>query len=163
MVNLYFISGGQIEDDGIGNQVVYVDLGDDRPEELEKELKERIREASANGLPKSGVLALERTINENKLVFSIPLGSGRPVRVPSMRMYLDKTKNPVEAKLCRNRLEQRKFLDAYFEKLVKMGSLMVCPQAALQAAPHLVSKVSKAKFKRSINLRPANAATKAEE
>lgn len=54
-----FHSGGQIKDDRIENQDAYVDLGDDRPEKIKKKSKERIKKASANGLSKSEVFAME--------------------------------------------------------------------------------------------------------
>lgn len=59
--------------------------------------------------------------------------------------------------------KQRRFFDAYFDKSVGMGFLKVCPQAPWQAALHLVPKYSKAKYRTTIDLRPVNAATKAEQ
>lgn len=41
-VGSMFYSKGQAEDDKVENHNVYVDLGEDHPEEIEKKLKERI-------------------------------------------------------------------------------------------------------------------------
>lgn len=51
-----------------------------------KELKERMKEALANGLSKSGLLALERITNETKSVFGTRLGSGGLARIPPMKI-----------------------------------------------------------------------------
>lgn len=42
----FLINGGAREDDGLENDDIYVDFGDDAPEEISKELDQRISEAS---------------------------------------------------------------------------------------------------------------------
>lgn len=158
-----FHSSGQIEEDGLEDEDVYVDLGDDRIEDIEDELQKRIAEAVSNGLSRKGEKKLEEIIQQNKTVFKIRLGSGGPANVTPMKIVLDETKKPVKVKVRKYPKEQRKFLDTYFSKLVDMGFLKPCPQASWQAAPHLVPKESKSKFRTTIDLRPVNAATKAEQ
>lgn len=60
-------------------------------------------------------------------------------------------------------LEHKKFMDVYFTKLVNMDFLKIDPQAFWQASTHLVPKDSKSKFRITIDLRPVNSATKAEQ
>lgn len=115
----WFHSGGQIEDDEIENQYAYVNLGGNRPEEIEDELKESTH-----------LLALERIIDENKSVFGIQLESGGPARIPLMKINLDRTKSPVKVRAHIYSLDQRKILNAIFEKLMNMCFLKVFQQAA---------------------------------
>lgn len=142
---------------------IYVDLGDDPIEEVEWKLQKRINEARANGLSGEGTEKLERIINRNRSVFRTRLGSDGLAKVPLMKISLDSSKTSVKVKVRKYPTEQRRFLDACFDELVKMGFLKVCPTASWQAAPHLVPKDSKTKYRTTIDLRPVNAATKAEQ
>lgn len=47
---LKFHSGGQFEDDGLNDSEVYVYLGDDPMEKVDKKLDERIKEVVENDL-----------------------------------------------------------------------------------------------------------------
>lgn len=74
-----------------------------------------------------------------------------------MKTRLDQSKTPVKVKLRKYPTEQRKFLDKYLSRLVELNFIKPCPQAAWQAAPHMVPKDSEAKYRTTIDLRPANA------
>lgn len=76
---------------------------------------------------------------------------------------MDETRKPVKVKVRKYLVEQRKFLDVYFPKLVDMGFLEPCPQAAWQVVPHLLPKEFKSRFRTNIDLRPVNEATKEEQ
>lgn len=69
----------------------------------------------------------------------------------------------VKVKVRKYGADQRKFLDVYFTKLVDMGFLKPGSQTSWQAAPHLVPKDSKSKLRATIDLRPVNAVTTAEQ
>lgn len=158
-----FHSGGNVEEDGLVNEEICVDFGDDPPKEVENELKERIKEAVQNGLSKAGEKKLQEIIQRHRSVFRLRLGSGGPARVTAMKIRLEDGKMPVKVKVRKYPTDQRKFLDEYLDKLVKLDFIRPYPQAAWQAAPHLVPKNSKAKFRTTIDLRPVNAATIAEQ
>lgn len=158
-----FHGGSQIEDDRTGNQDAYVYIGDDCPEEIEKELKERISKASTNDLSTLRVGALERIIDKNKLLFRIRLGKGGPAKIAPMRVNLDRTKNSVKVNAHNDLREQRKFLDDYFEEFVKVSFFKVCSHAAWKATPHLAAKDLKANFGTTINMRLGNASAMTEK
>lgn len=162
-VDSVFHNGGQIEDDGLDDEDMYIDLGDDSIEVIETELENQVAEALGNGLSSEGGRRLKQIIKNNMSVFKIRLGSGGPTKVKPMKIILEPSKKPIKVKVRRYPAEQRKFLNAYFSKLIEMGFLKPCPQAAWQAAPHLVPKDSNAKFRTMTDLRPVNAATKAEQ
>lgn len=158
-----FHNGEQIEDDGLEENDVYVDLGDDVEKDVEKEIAERINEAKTKELSEEGTLRLEKIIHKHKLIFRIRLGSRGPVHLPPMRITLDPTKQPIKVEVRKYPADHSKFLDAHFDKLVSMGFLKVCPQESWQAASHLVPKDSKTKFRTKIDLGAVNADTKAEQ
>lgn len=133
-----FHQGGIIDNDGLYKEDVYVDLGDDPPEMVKKELQNRISEARANGHSDEGTKTLTNIIDKHKPIFKIRLGSGGPAKVTPMKIYLDESKKPVRVKVRKYPADQRRFLDAYFEELVNMCFLKTCVQAEWQAAPHLV-------------------------
>lgn len=88
-----FQQGGQIEEDGLNKEHVYVDLVDDPPEMVEKELQDCIKEANENGLPGEGTKKLTTTIEEHKSIFRIRLGSIDPAKIKPMKMNLNDSKN----------------------------------------------------------------------
>lgn len=156
-----FHSAGGVEDDGMDDEDIYIDMGEDPPFEIEKELEKRIKDAGQNGLTGKGIERLRSLISKFKHIFRLRLGKGKPAKVPPMKIDLDTSKSPVKAKVRRYPHEQRKFLNKYVEKLVEMGFFIPNPKASWQAAPHLVVKHnSKAKFRTTIDLRPVNGATK---
>lgn len=110
-----------------------------------------------------GVEILAASIDKYKFILKIRLGSEGPARMPLMKIALDATKKSVKVKVRKHPAEHRKFLDAYFAEMVSTGLFKVCPTAAWQAAPHLVPKDSKSKYRTTIDLRPVNAATKPEQ
>lgn len=61
----------------------------------------------------------------------------------SMKIYLNDSKTPVKVKVRKYPANQRMFLDAYFDELVKMGFLKVCPTKSWRVAPHLVPEDTK--------------------
>lgn len=105
---------------------------------------------------------LAASVEKHKSIFRIRFGSGGPARVSPMKIALDATKQLMKVNVCKYPAQQRKFLDAYFVKLLSMGLLKVFPTAAWQAAPHLVLKDFRSKYRTTINPRPVNAATKFE-
>lgn len=69
---------------------------------------------------------------------------------------------PVKVKVRKYPADKRNFLDVYFSNLVEMGFPKPYPQTSLQAAPHLVPKNSKSKYRSTIDLRAANEETNGE-
>lgn len=142
---------------------MYVDLGDSPSQDVKMELRERIKEVNRNRLSKEGTKRFEEIIDKHKSIFKIRLGSRSPAKIRPMMIILDDNKNPVKEKEREYSEEQRKFLYLYFDKLMEMGLLKTCPQPWWQAAPHLLPRDSKSKFRTTIDLRPVNAATKVEQ
>lgn len=158
-----FQSGGMIEDDGLQNEDLYVDFGDDSQHDIDLELEKRVNEATFNGLSKHGVQCLKSAIAQHRSIFKVRLGSGGPAKVTPMKLQIDPSKLPVKVKVGKYPIVQRKFLDMYLSQLLSLEFIKPCPQASWQAAPHLVPKDSKFLFRTTIDLRPINSATKAEQ
>lgn len=95
-------------------------------------------------------------------IFRKKVSNDRPAVVAQMKRNLDDTKKKVKVKVCKYPVDQEKLFDAYFNELVKMALLKVCPTASWQAAPHLVPKDARTKYRTTIDLLPVNAATEAE-
>lgn len=106
---------------------------------------------------------LKQKINRNKSFFRIRLGSRGPSKIPSMMITVDSTNEPVRVLVRKCPAEQRKYLEVYFGELLRKGFLKACLQASWQAAPHLVPKVSKAKYRTSLTLRPVITRTKTKQ
>lgn len=155
-----FHRDGHIKTDGLEDQDVYVEFGDDPQEAINKEICGRIGEARQEGLCKQGEKDLRRILNQYQDVFRLGLGSHGPARVPPMKIVLDDKIKPVRSKVRRYSVEQRKFLNNYMSNLCKMGCLIPNAQASWQAAPHLVPKDSPAKFRMTIDLLRVSGATK---
>lgn len=79
-----------------------------------------------------------------------------------MKVLLGPFRKSVRLKVKKYPVEHRTFLNAYFSTFVEMGFLKVHLQAAWQAAPHSVPKISKAKLKMTIDLTPVCTATEVE-
>lgn len=80
-----------------------------------------------------------------------------------MKIVMDDTKTPVMVEMRKSPTEHREFLDVYFSKLVEMGFLKPFLQAFWQAAPDLVPKCSKSKYRTTTDLRTVDAGTFAEQ
>lgn len=156
-----FHSEGQTKDDEVENQEMFVVLDDDRPEEIEKTYGELIREASQTVMSKSGVLELERVIYGKRSVFRFWPESGD--QQGSLRWELIWSERRIWVRLRIANSSLFKGLKCYFQKLVKIGFLKVCSQAAWPAAPHVGTKSSKTKLRSSIDLRLVKTATTAEK
>ena len=64
-----FHSHGGTEDDKIPEEKIYMELGENTPEELNEKLEESIQRAAANGLSRNGVKDLREIINRYRSVF----------------------------------------------------------------------------------------------
>lgn len=142
---------------------MYIYLGDDLPQAIQKDLQERLREAKKNSLSINRAETLATSIEKYKTTFKIRPGSGGPARVPPMKIALDARKQPVTVKVRKYPAQQRKLFDVYFAELVSMGFLKVCTTATWRAAPLLVPKDSRSKHRTTTDLRPVNTATKPEQ
>lgn len=80
-----FNSSGQIEEDEFEDEDVYVDLGDDRTEDIEDELQNLITVAIINGVFRKGKMNLEEIIQHYKTVFKIRLGCGSQANVTPIK------------------------------------------------------------------------------
>lgn len=63
------------------------------------------------------------TLKKHRYIFRIQLGSGDLAKVNPMKTNPDETKPPVEVKVRKYPPKQRKFLNAYIDRLVEMGFL----------------------------------------
>lgn len=153
---------GADEEDGLENIEEQAEFGDDPPSLIQAELEKRVEEAVQSGLSAKGKKRLLATLAKFPDVFKLRLGSGGPAKVAPMKIDLMEEKRPVKVKVRRYPPDQRAFLDEYFAQLVQFGFVVPDPTVEWQAAPHLVPKPSKSKYRVTIDLRPVNAATKAE-
>lgn len=88
---------------------------------MERELCERVKEASENGLSSKGMLRLGQIIYNHQLIFQLRLGSEGLASIPPKKIALDPAKKAVEVKVHMYPADQRELLDAYFDKFVKMS------------------------------------------
>lgn len=156
-------NGGTIRSDGLEEDDIYIDFGDDTAEEISKEFDRRVKEAAKHGLYDKEVQKLRKAINEHNEIFKIRLGSGGPANVPPMKIVLDPTKKRATVKARRYPVDQQNLLDKYITKMSNMGFITLCLQASWQAAPDLVPKNSRSGFRTMIDLRPVKAAIKVEQ
>lgn len=66
-----FQSGGQFEVDGLGDNGLFMDLGDNSAVEIEAELDNRIKEAKRNGVSTKCMVRLRQIVDEEKSIFTI--------------------------------------------------------------------------------------------
>lgn len=104
-------------------------MADELTQDVEKELKERLKKASKNVLSKGGTTRLEQIIDKLRSIFKIELGSGGPGKVKQMKIVLEGKKRPVGVKGRNCPAGQRKYLNVYIDKLVKRDFIKTCPQA----------------------------------
>lgn len=83
-----------------------------------------------NGLLRHEETKLKEIISKNRSVFKIRLGGGGPGTVKPMRIVLEPSKEQLKLEVRNYPLEQEKFMDVYFKKLVDMGFLKIDSQAA---------------------------------
>lgn len=114
--------GRKLEDHGLINNHVYVDICDYPIEEIDNELRKRIQEAETHGLSEEGTEKLKQIIQKDTPVFKIQLGTGAPPRVTPMKIAMDESKKPVKVKVHKKPADQRRFLDTFFYTLVKQDS-----------------------------------------
>jgi len=135
-----FHSQGATEEDKLEDSDIYIDLGDDPEEALDKALADRIQQARANGMSEDGCRKLSLLLEENRSVFRIRLGKSPPADVQPMRVRLLPNSKPVRVKARRYSPEQRAFMEKYADKLLEMQFAQVLPTASWQAAPLIVPK-----------------------
>lgn len=82
--------------------------------------------------------------------FRADLRDDGPTDITRMEIKLDASKKPVRVNVRKYLKEQRKFLDAYFEQLVKFGLLKSNPNDFWLATPPLVAKGER-KFRVAVN------------
>lgn len=76
-----------------------------------------------------------------------------------MKICFDQNKTTIKVKVRRYPGEQRNFFDEHLTQLVELNFIKKCLQTARRAAPHLATKVSKAKFRTIIEFRSVIKAT----
>lgn len=119
-----------MEDDGLADEDIYVDFGDDNPSEIECELSKRVDEAETNVLSKEGAVKHRDIINKHKCIFRLRLGSGGPAKVRPMKIRVDDAKQPVRVKVRKHLTDQRKVLDEYLSKLTALCFIKIYRQAS---------------------------------
>lgn len=85
---------GQIQDNGLNEGDLYVDLGDEPAAAVEMELRDGINETKENCLPEDGTKKLGRGITRNREVLKNRLSIREPARVPPTKTTLDNRKRP---------------------------------------------------------------------
>lgn len=147
-------------DDGYDeDESIYIDLGEDKPGEVEDMLGKRVEESAAAGLSTSGQEDLKTLLMEFEDIFRVRLGKTPPARVEPMKVKLKLGARPTIAKARRYKADQRNFLNKYMEELERMGFVVKNNAAQWASAPLLVPKESKARFRMTVDLRGVNAAT----
>ena len=76
-----------------------------------------------------------------------------------MRVRLETGKRAIKVKARRYSADQKEFLEKYVQQLVDMGFFIEMSTANWQAAPNLVEKKGRAKYRMTIDLRPVDSAT----
>lgn len=106
------------DENGIADEYECTEFGQNAPEDVERELQGRVKDALKECLPKKYEEELQRIMHGHKQGFQIRLGEKGPAKVALMKIKLDPSKKPVRVKVRRYTLKQQKFLDTYFNQLV---------------------------------------------
>ena len=106
-----------------------------------------------------GQACLRELLLEFEDIFRVRLGKTDPAKVEPMKVNLKPDAQPIIAKARRYKADQREFLNRYMAELERMGFVRSNPQSQWAAAPLLVPKDSKARFRMTVDMRPVNAAT----
>lgn len=78
-----FHSGRMVEEDGLQDDDVFVNFGDNPQEKIAKELDKQLREAAQKVLPNAEVQQLKASIEKHKVIFRLKIGSGGPANTPN--------------------------------------------------------------------------------
>ena len=146
-------------DEHADSEAAYIDIGDDPDELIQQAVNQRVTDALTRGLSHRGGERLRAILEKRYGVFRLRLGKSAPAKVEPMRIRLQKDAKPIKVKVRRYSQEQRRFLDDYIAKLLDMGFIREAKTADWQAAPLLVPKASRARFRLTLDLRPVNSAT----
>lgn len=147
-----------VDDDGIPDECGCTEFGDDRPEEVSKELEAKINEAEKEGFPVKKVNGLKAIIQKHRLVLRIHLGAEGLADMVPMKFRLDSAKKTVRVEERKYPAKQRNFLNAYISQRVKLGYLHPKSDASCRAAPRLVAK-EPTQYRVTIDLRTVTAVT----
>lgn len=158
-----FRNGWMGEDAWLQDEKFYVDFGDSLQGAMVRESEKRIIEAITNGSADTGVKRVKRSIKNCKRNLKLRRGTRELAKVPPKKLELDPTKPRVRVKIRERPMIQKKFLDHCISQLLKMGFIELCSQTSWRTAPQLVPKDSEFFFRTTVDLRPANAAAKAEK
>lgn len=145
------------DDDGVADRHECTKFGLYSQKDIDGEL-EIIIEALAQGFLKAEVGISKALTNKHQGAFRIRLGDDVKADIATMKITVDASKKLVRVKIRKYLTEQWRFLDTYFEQLVKVGYLRPNPHASWKAAPHPVAKES-TRFRVTIDLKMVNMAT----
>lgn len=94
-----FHNSGQIEDDGLEDEHMYVNLGAHYLKFIKKELENAVSEEVLRCLSEKEDIILKEIIRNNKAVFKIRLESRRSEELILMKIVLKPAKKPSKAKV----------------------------------------------------------------
>ena len=106
-----------------------------------------------------GQACLRQPLLEFEDIFRVRLRKKDPAKMEPMKVNQKPDAQPIIAKARRYKAEQREFLNRYMAELERMRFVRSNPQSQWAAAPLLVPKDSKARFRMTVDMRPVNAAT----
>ena len=130
--------------------------GDDDAAETQRHLRDRVREAKAQGMEEEHVRELDSLLQEFSDIFRTKLGADPPARVPPMDIKLKPDAKPVRVKLRRYSPPQAAFLRRKTDELLRLGLIRRNPTSQWACAPMMVPKPGPEQFRLTIDLRPVN-------
>ena len=130
--------------------------GDDDAAETQRHLRDRVREAKAQGMEDEHVRELDSLLQEFSDIFRTKLGADPPARVPPMEIKLKPDAKPVRVKLRRYSHPQAAFLRRKTDELLRLGLIRRNPTSQWACAPMMVPKPGPEQFRLTIDLRPVN-------
>lgn len=123
------------DSDSISDSYERTEFGNDRPGDVSRELKAKIREAGKEGFPGEKVNDLKEVIQKHQLLIEIRLGTEGSADIAPIKIKLDPAMKPVRLKVHRYPTEQQSFLDAYLSQLVSLIYLHPDPNRQASGSP----------------------------
>lgn len=159
-VNYAGVTYGDKNDDPIEMPVDLSDqFGDDKPDEVESALEERVTEAEQRGLSKKGAARLREILKRRRSVFGIKLGTSPPAKIRPFEVQMKEGARPFRATQRRYGPTQQAFIESTIRNLEKIGAVYKNPNAKWASPALAVPKPGTDQLRFTVDLRGVNSLT----
>jgi transposase InsO family protein len=144
------------EEDPFPDQSLLDRLDEPQAAAVQTAIDAALRQAKENGLPPDSAAALDDLVRVHTNVFRVGFSAGPPANIRPLKITLTPDARPVKVRLRNYSCEQREFLAAFVDELVRNGMAFANPTSAWASAPLLVPKAGPSRFRFTVDLRPVN-------